>query len=350
MSNMNIAIMGVGAVGSYLGGFLTREGHEVTLIDMWGEHVAVMKDQGLRVTESRGEFTVPVRAVHLAEAQQITEPFDIIFLAVKSYDTEWATHFIKRFLSPGGFVVSSQNCMNDRLIASIVGFERELPCVMSSITVALWEPGLVVRGGQPGRDRGHDVFRVGELHGRVTKRVEELVEMLECMDGARATSNIWGERWSKLTTNACGNPVGAMLGMGSLGMSQDPRARLVQVHISKETVLVGQAQNYQIQPVRGVAADTWARADEGDVFEELDALFHPGPSQDDWKSSMGQDVTKGRRTEIEHMNGYIVEEGRRVGVPTPVNAAVVEVVRDIDAGRLQPGPSNVERVLEMAGL
>ena len=350
MSNTQIAIMGVGAVGSYLGGFLSREGHEVTLIDMWGEHVDVMRDQGLRVTESRGEFTVPVKAVHLADAQQIAEPFDIIFLAVKSYDTEWAAHFVKRFLSPSGFIVSSQNCMNDRLIASIVGFDRELACVMSSITVALWEPGHVVRGGQPGRDRGHDVFRVGELHGRVTKRVEALVEMLECMDGARATSNIWGERWSKLTTNACGNPVGAMLGMGSVDMAQDPRARLIQVHISKETVLVGQAQNYEVEPIRGVPADTWARADEGDVFEELDALFQPGPGQAEWKSSMGQDVTKGRRTEIEQMNGFIVEEGRRVGVPTPVNAAIVEVVKDIDSGRLQPGASNVDRVISMAGL
>ena len=70
----------------------------------------------------------------------------------------------------------------------------------------------------------------------------------------------------------------------------------------------------------------------------------------DWKSSMAQDVTKGRRTEVGLMNGHIVDRGREVGVPTPVNAAIVEVVKGIDEGRITPDPSNVERVLEMAGL
>ena len=173
-----IGIFGVGAVGSYLGAFLTREGHDVTLIDMWGEHVDVMNQKGLRVTGTQGEFTVPVKAVHLTDAQDIKEPFDIAFLAVKSYDTEWMAHFLKRFISSSSIVVGSQNCMNDRLIASIVGYEREIPCVMSGISVALWEPGHVTRGGQPGRDRGHDVFRIGELHGQITNRVNELVEKL----------------------------------------------------------------------------------------------------------------------------------------------------------------------------
>lgn len=345
-----IAIMGAGAVGSYIGAYLTREGQDITLIDMWGEHVETMNSRGLHVSGTQGEFTVPVKAVHLTDAQRITEPFDIAFLSVKSYDTEWAAHFIKRFVSPTGVVATAQNCMNDELVASIVGYNREVGCVMSGITVALWEPGHVHRGGQPGRGRGHDVFRVGELNGVITKRVEELVEMLSCIDGAHATSNIWGERWSKLTTNASSNPVTAMTGLGSQGIGQNPRARLIQIQIAKESVQVGQALQYQVEPIGGISADVWARADEGDVFEELDAKFQSRPGATDWKSSMAQDVTKGRRTEIEHMNGYIVRRGREVGVPTPVNAAIVEVVRGIDEGSIKPDPSNVERVLEMAGL
>ena len=65
---------------------------------------------------------------------------------------------------------------------------------------------------------------------------------------------------------------------------------------------------------------------------------------------MGQDVEKGRRTEIEFMNGYIVEEGRAVGVPTPVNAAIVQVVKEVQDGTLPPGADNVHRVLSIAGL
>ena len=345
-----IAIFGVGAAGSYIGAFLTREGYDVSLIDMWGEHVDAMRKNGLKVTGSQGDFTVPVNAFHISDAMQLRSKFDIAFIAVKSYDTEWSAHFVKRLLAPDGFVVDSQNCMNDQLIASIVGYDREVGCVMSGITVALWEPGHVNRGGQPGRERGHDVFRVGELHGRITPRVEEVVEMLSCIDGARATTNIWGERWSKLTTNASGNPVGAMTGLGGNGVASDPGARTIQIHICKESCQVALAQNYQVEPIRGVAAETFARADDGQVFEELDSIFQPSGGGADWKSSMGQDVEKGRRTEVEFMNGYISEQGRLAGIPTPVNDAIVQVVGEIDSGELRPGPENVQRVLTLAGM
>ena len=336
-----IAIMGAGAVGSYIGAFLSRDGRDVTLIDMWGAHVDAMSANGLRASGTQGDFTVPVKAVHMTACTETAEPFDIVFLTVKSYDTEWATHFIKRFLSPTGVVVSAQNCMNDQLIASIVGYQREIGCVMSGITVALWEPGHVNRGGEPGRGRGHDVFRVGELHGRTTPRVQAIAYMLGTIDGARVTDNIWGERWSKLTSNASSNPVTAMTGLGSSGAAAHPGARWIQVHIAKEAVRVGQALGYEIESIMGMPAAKWADADRGDVFEELDALFEAKAGGRDWKSSMAQDVAKGRRSEIDAMNGLIVEQGLAADVPTPVNSAIVDVMRRIDAGSLAPSPSNL---------
>ena len=143
--NKKIAVVGVGAVGSYLGAFLTREGHDVTLIDMWGIHVDTMKRDGLKVTGCQGDFDVVVNPVHLTDAINIQDKFDIILLAVKSYDTEWAAHFSKRLLANDGVIVSNQNCMNDSLIGEIVGYTHVVGCVMSSITVALWEPGEVNR-------------------------------------------------------------------------------------------------------------------------------------------------------------------------------------------------------------
>ena len=350
MNDKRIVILGAGAAGGYLGAYMTREGHDVTLLDMWGEHVEVMRLNGLRASGTQDDFTIPVNAFHLSDAMQLREQFDIGFLAVKSYDTEWAAHFLMRLIRHDGVVVSSQNCMNDRLVASIVGYERTVGCIMSSISVALWEPGHVSRGGPPGRGRGHVVFRVGELHGRVTPRVEEIVNILSCVDDAKATTNLWGERWSKLTMNSSGNPVGAMTGLGGRSVAEMPDARRVQIEICKESCKVALAQNYHVEPIRGVSAETYARADDGEVYEELDARLRPSDEGPDWKSSMSQDVAKGRRTEIEFMNGYIVEQGRRVGIPTPVNAAIVQVVKQVESGQIQPGPENVRRVLDLAGL
>jgi 2-dehydropantoate 2-reductase len=342
-----IAIFGAGAAGSYLGAFLTRERYDITLIDMWGEHVEAMRANGLRASGSQGDFTVPVNAMHLSDAMQIQGKFDIAFLAMKSYDTEWSAHFLKRLLAPDGVVVDSQNCMNDQLIASIVGHGREVGCVMSGITVALWEPGHVTRGGQP----GHTVFRVGELHGKITPRVEEIAEMLSCIDGTKATENIWGERWSKLPTNSSGNPVGAMTDLGSYGVASNSDARRIQINICKESCQVALAQNYDVEPIRGIAAETYARSDDGEVYEEIDAKFQPGPpGGTDWKSSMGQDVLKGRHTEVEFMNGYISAQGRASGVPTPINDAIVRVVSEIDTGQRKPSPDNIAAVLRMAGM
>jgi 2-dehydropantoate 2-reductase len=345
-----IAFMGAGAAACYIGAFLTRKGEDTTFIDPWPEHVEKMRTVGLRASGSQGDFTVPVKAMHLTEVQAVREPFDIAFIAVKSYDTEWATHFIKRYLKPAGYVVSSQNCMNDELIASIVGYHREVPCVMSRIEVALWEPAHVNRGGPVGRDHGHDVFRVGETNGRITPRVEYLVDLLSCIDGARATTNIWGERWAKLTQNSMGNPVGAISGLGAEGMAANSRARALRIHIAKEAAQVGLALNYKVEKVAGFEAGVWAKADQGDVYEELEASLMPKPGRVDWHSSMAQDVKKGRLSEIDYMNGYVVRKGQEAAVATPVNAAIVEMMHEIDAGRTKQTPANMERVLRSAGV
>ena len=219
-----IGIMGAGALGSYVGAFLSREGEDVTLIDMWPEHVEKMRADGLHVTGSQGPFTVPVKAMHLTDAQGITEPFDFVFISVKSYDTEWATHFIKRYVKDDGFFVALQNCWNDVTVAGIVGEERTMGCIASHIEVALWEPGHVTRGGAVGRDHGHHVFRVGEYNERLSPRSGKVAALLDCIDGSYPTDNLWGQRWAKLCQNGMGNGISAASGLGSQEMADDPAA------------------------------------------------------------------------------------------------------------------------------
>ena len=153
-----IAIVGAGAVGGYAGAHMVQAGENVTFIDPWPAHVEHMRKHGLRVTHAKDvpEFTVPVRALHLTEAQQFAkeQPFDIAFVCMKSYDTAWATMLIRQYLAPDGYVVSLQNCMNEETIAGIVGWGKTLGCVASSITVNLPEPGLIHRGaGSPNCSR-----------------------------------------------------------------------------------------------------------------------------------------------------------------------------------------------------
>src|ERR1700752_96370 len=88
---MRIGIVGAGAIGCVVGGMLTRAGHDITLIDQWPEHIETMRRDGLKLSGTIGEHVVAVKALHLHELQRNTTPFDAVFIAVKSYDTEWAT-------------------------------------------------------------------------------------------------------------------------------------------------------------------------------------------------------------------------------------------------------------------
>ena len=211
-----IVIVGAGAVGGYAGAHMVQAGEDVTFIDPWPEHVEHMRKHGLRVTHARdvAEFSVPVRALHVTDAQLLSKetPADIAFVCMKSYDTAWATTLIKQYLAPDGYVVSLQNCMNEETIAGIVGWGKTLGCIASSITVNLPEPGHIHRGAGKG-GAAHTVFRAGEVHGRITQRAEEICRLVGYADSAKVTGNLWGERWSKLVANAIGNGLSACTGL-----------------------------------------------------------------------------------------------------------------------------------------
>ena len=172
MSKKKIAFVGAGAVGGYAGAHMVAAGEDVTFIDPWPAHVEHMRKHGLRVTHAmkEPEFTVPVRALHVTDAQQLAKekPVDIAFVCMKSYDTAWAAMLIRQYLAPDGYVVSLQNCMNEETIAGVVGWGKTLGCIASSsITVNLPEPGHIHRGAAK-HGAAHTVFRAGEVHGRVT--------------------------------------------------------------------------------------------------------------------------------------------------------------------------------------
>ena len=121
-----LAVLGTGAVGAPIGGLLTRAGYDVTLIDQWPDNVEAMRSRGLRLTigdldDPEFDDTIAVRAMHVHEVCTLREPFDVVFLACKSYDTRWLVQLIEPHLRADGVVVSVQNSLNDEWIAPIVG-------------------------------------------------------------------------------------------------------------------------------------------------------------------------------------------------------------------------------------
>lgn len=352
LNSKRIIFIGSGAVGSYLGGWLSHTGHDVTLVDMWDKQVETIREHGLQVDGPHDSFVARPTMYHLHENELLAreEKFDIGFVAVKAYDTLWAATFIDKFVKSDGYIVSSQNTWTDPAIAEAVGADRAVGLVMSSISVAMWEAGKVERPGDTRRrDHGHIVFRAGNHDGSDSPRLHELIDILNPVDGGKITTNLWGERWAKLGQNSMGNPVSAASNMGMADLNKHPRGRELQIRLAQEAATVGLALGHDVENFGGKKAREWAGAFRGDIYETLDGELAEKSSGANWRPSMAQDVVKGRPTEIYQMNGFVCEQGATVGIPTPVNAAMADVIRAIDAKELESGFGNVERVLKAAG-
>ena len=344
-----IVVVGAGAVGGYAGGHMAAAGEDVTFVDAWPANVEHLRNNGMRITHAMDvpELHVPkIRALHITELQQLSKerPVDIAFVCVKSYDTAWATTMIAQYLAADGYVVSLQNCMNEEIVAGVVGWGKVLGCVASSIMVNLPEAGLVHRGAGKGGEK-HTVFRVGEVHGRITDRAKEVCRLVAHADSAMTTSNLWGERWSKLVTNCMGNGMSAATGLPGRSIIEHDQLRQFTNRLGAEAVRVGQALGYDYEEVMHVPTEVLAKAGEGDAAAkaECDAIRirdskRTAPTQ---RPSLAQDMQKGRRTEIEFLNGYIVREGARFGMPCRANAALTDIVKKVERGELKPDPAHI---------
>src|ERR1700730_959514 len=348
--NKRIVVVGAGAIGGSTAGNLAHNGFDATLIDRWHEHVEAIRKDGLALEGITPEEFVLARpkVLHLTEVQQLAKqrPIDIAFISVKSYDTEWATMMIRQYLAPSGYVVSLQNCINEERIAAHVGGGRTVGAIAAILSAELYAPGKIRRTGAK-NPPGHEVYRVGEVHGRRTARIEGLGEMIRTVDTCKVTDNLWGERWSKLCVNGMHNGVSAASGLSGNAMRQDDRIRRLIIKLGGEGVRVGQALGYRLEDIAGQDAEKLARASEGDraALDEVESLMlalrNSQQRSEHQRPSMGQDMQKGRRTEIDFINGVIVEKGREIGLPGANHEKRIAAVKKGERGQAPPSPEHL---------
>ncbi len=343
-----IVVVGAGAIGGYTGGLMARGGEDVTLIDAWPEHVEYVRQRGMRLSGlTPGEtHSIKVPILHISDVQQLTKerPVDIAFISVKSYDTEWATHLIKPYLAPNGYVVSLQNCINEERIASVVGWGKVLGTIVSLLAAELYAPGHVKRTMPMGGDH-YVTYRVGEVHGRTTPRAQEVARILKHADSSKVTSNLWGERWSKLVINSMRNGLSAATGLSGNERDLNEGPRDVSIRLGGQAVRVGQALGFQLEKLQVMDAETLARAGEGSAdakAEIVDQLIKLSKTRsEEQRPSMAQDIFKGRRTETDFINGFVAARGAEIGVPAPLHASLNALVKKVERGDIKPNAGHI---------
>ncbi|MCI0627290.1 MAG: 2-dehydropantoate 2-reductase [Acidobacteria bacterium] len=303
---MKIAVVGAGAMGSVMGGLLAKAGNEVTLIDVWREAIEAINARGLRIDDKAGNSeTLSIRAT--ANPSEVG-PVEMALVFVKCYHTESAVRAALPLIGPRTAVLSLQNGWgNGPRIASIVGQERLLLGVCyHSATVA--GPGHV-------QHVGRGMTFLGEPGGQMSERLQRVTKTFsEAGIEVTATSNVVKEIWSKLALNACTLPTSALLRFFAPQLVQHSSMLELMQALLREVVSVARAEDIPLE-----FDERW---------EAITTLLKRcAPNA---KPSMLQDVEKGRRTEIDVINGAVMEAGDRLRIPTPYNEAMVWLVRSLE--------------------
>lgn len=348
-----IVIAGTGAVGGTTAAHLLRAGHDVLLVDGWHQNVEAIRQGGLLLKGREGDFRVEAHPLHLDELSRLDGQLDVVLLAVKSYDTEWMVRALMPSLAPDGCFVSLQNGINEERIAALAGRERTVGCVVH-MSVGMFEPAVATRYSPA----DWLTFSIGELDGRRSERAERLAALLGAAGPVEVTGDIWGALWMKLAINAMNNGLTGLTGLTSPGLWGDPRGFGAMVRIGGEVVAVCQALGHRMHAIEPTGAQSaldptaLLRAHDGDAAarDEVRSVF--GAAAEARRkggrenlSSLLQDVMKRRRTEIAYLNGEVVRRGTDLGIPTPANALVVDLVQRLERGELARDPANLDEFM-----
>lgn len=342
-TTQRIAVLGAGANGASIGADLARAGLDVTLVEQWPAHVAKMREVGVRV-EMPGETLVQeVRAIDLCQVAKLREPFDVVLVLVKAYDTRWACELIAPHVAPDGLVAGVQNGMAADVVAEVVGPDRALGCVIE-VSSMMTEPGVVERHSPPSRSW----FAVGSLGPETAGREEEVAALLRHAGTVAVVPDIRSAKWMKLVSNCSTLVSTAVLGLPMLAALNHERMRELMLAAGQEALDAGLAAGYEPLPIFGLGP-----ADVGDRDRVVEALLdrlYAGFVLEHTTTTVLHDWRKGRRSEVDEINGAAVAEAARQGLEAPVNAALVEVAHRIERGELRPAPENYELLRELAGL
>jgi 2-dehydropantoate 2-reductase len=296
-----VAVLGAGAVGSFFGGLLARAGAPVTLIAR-PQHVEAINRNGLFIDGMNLREPIPIAAsTQVADAASAA----LILFCVKTVDTETAARALAPHLAPGALVMSCQNGVdNCERIGAATGIEAIAAAVY--VAVSLSGPGRVLHSGR-------SEFVIGNLprQQRSQDELERLAGVFRRAGiGCAVSANLEGELWMKLILNCAYNAISALGRSPYAAMTANPQVRETMRQVAKEVIAVASAAGVRLPP--------------GDAVDATIRLADSMPGQ---ISSTAHDLARGRPTEIDSLNGYIVRRGQQLGVPVPVNQALYALVK-----------------------
>ena len=332
--------MGAGGIGGIAAATLAGAGHDVTAISTNATIRDAVQRHGFVVLRNGTTIATPG---HIVEAP--TGSFDLVILATQPPSVEQAATTALPFLASDGRMLVLQNGLCEERVAAIIGADRVVGAIVA------WGASMP----QPGRyeQTAKGGFAIGRLDGTVDPSLAEIAQLLSAIGPVKITHNLRGARWSKLALNAAISSLGTIAGTRLGTVVRVQRYRRLALEIMSEVVDVAHASGVKLEKVAGTMDLDWValttkekqqRGSAGLLVKHV-LLLAVGLKYRRMRSSMLAAIERGRVPAIDFLNGEVAAHGRRCGIATPVNDAIVTTVWAIANGQQSSSMATLDGVL-----
>lgn len=338
---MKYAIYGAGSLGIVLSAYLAKNREKFDIIDRNPKSVDALNKNGAIVVG-----TVQMKeTVNAILDTNVKDKYDIIFLLTKQLGNLETIKKISEFLTKDGVICTMQNGLPEKDISEVIGENRTYGCAVAWGATRI-EPGKSELTSNP--ERQSLSFSFGSMTGLKGETFDEIVRILNVMGDVQIEENFIGARWSKLLINSAFSGMSAVCGKTFGEVAKFKPSRKIIQRIIKECIDVAAASGIKIEPIQG--KDVVKILDyKGPLKKWLSFVIIPIAIKKHrlLKASMLQDIEKGIPCEIDYINGIVSEYGKKVGVLTPFNDKVIEIVHKFEIGELTPILNNVKYFEEL---
>jgi 2-dehydropantoate 2-reductase len=333
-----VLVVGGGAIGGVTAAKLTGAVRRVVVLDANREHVERLRAEGLLLDDVGAERRVVLDAC--ADPEELDERFDFALVTLKAAFHHDALPPLREHDAADSFVSLGNGLVQDR-IADLVGKDRLIAGIVEWGATNLGPGHLAKTTNGP--------FVVGELDGLPRDRTHRLAEVLQPAGEVRVTDDIRGMIWTKLLVNSVFSGLGAVAGLLYEEIVADPDGREVALAMWREGYDVGIAQGLALDRVLGVPAEALVVRAPEDRARAEPALERAMERHGKTKASMLQDLERGVPTEVDVIDGAVVDRGRAHGVPTPLHAAVVDLIHAAERGERRPERDGLRQLARRLG-
>lgn len=320
---MKILLIGAGAIGASVAACLKQNKYDVTVVAKYDEYAKAIREQGLHISGQKGEFVVKMNAV--ARLEELNDKYDIIFIATKAYDVEENLIKIRQYMKEQASVVSLQNGICIDLYKKYVGSKHTVGCVVG-FGATMQERGNITITSS-------GTLEIGRVGNDFVGKLSEVRECLNSVFPTKIVDNIYESLYSKLIINSCITSLGVITGKTLGVMLKNKTVRNVFIGIIKEAMAVAIKLNIQVPPYANKINYYKIYKRKTNSFITHLIIKIVGKKYKNLKSSSLQSLERGKKTEIDYFNGYIIKLALQGEVNVSLNEQLVNMVKEIEEGK-----------------